>query len=140
MAQVEPLPLVPATMNTTGPAAGRPSRPATVATRSSPSTMDCGCRASCQRSQSSSGAAAAGARGRPSAGRSTLFGNAVRSGGREMRQQGQDRVDALAHLAAVDDEVDGAVLEQEFAGLEAFRQLLAHGRLDHVRTREADLG
>jgi hypothetical protein len=45
---------------------------------------------------------------------------------------------AIAQLAAVADLVDGTVLEQEFRTLEAFRQLFAHGLLDHARAGEAD--
>ena len=46
--------------------------------------------------------------------------------------------DAVAQVAAVDDQVDRAVLEQELAALEAFGQRLAHGLLDDARAGEAD--
>ena len=59
-------------------------------------------------------------------------------GGSPVRQQGQQAMNLLAQLPAVHDHVDGAVLEQELRALKAFRQLLAHGLLDHARTREAD--
>ena len=52
--------------------------------------------------------------------------------------QRQQVREAVAHLAAVADLVDRAVLEQELGALEAFRQLLAHGLLDHARAGEAD--
>ena len=48
------------------------------------------------------------------------------------------RADAVAHVAPVDDHVERAVLEQELAALEAFRQGLAHGLLDDARPGEAD--
>ena len=46
----------------------------------------------------------------------------------------------LAQLVAVHDGVDHAVLEQVFRALEARRQLLADGVLDHARAGEADEG
>src|SRR5206468_224996 len=46
--------------------------------------------------------------------------------------------DDVAHLAALDDEVEHAVLEQELGALEPFRQLLADGLLDDARAGEAD--
>ena len=53
-------------------------------------------------------------------------------------QQRDDARELVAHLAAVDDHVDRAVLEQELGALEALRQRLAHGLLDHARAGEAD--
>src|SRR6266481_928632 len=46
--------------------------------------------------------------------------------------------DDVAHLAALDDEVEHAVLEQELGALEPFGQLLADGLLDDARAGEAD--
>jgi hypothetical protein len=53
-------------------------------------------------------------------------------------QQGHQRGQFVTQLAPVDDHVDGALLEQEFGALKAFRQRLAHGLLDHARAGEAD--
>jgi hypothetical protein len=44
----------------------------------------------------------------------------------------------VALVPPVHDEVDGALLEQEFTALEAFRKGLAHGLGDHAGTGEAD--
>src|SRR5260370_203585 len=44
----------------------------------------------------------------------------------------------VAHLLAVDDGVDHAVLHQELAALEPFRQLLPDGLLDDARPGEAE--
>src|SRR3970040_1515580 len=52
--------------------------------------------------------------------------------------QRQQVRDAVAQLSAVADLVDRAVLDQEFAALEAFGQGLAHGLLDHPWPRETD--
>ena len=53
----------------------------------------------------------------------------------EGRQQiGQAR----PQLGTMHDHVDGAMLKEELATLEAFRKLLADGLLDHARTGEAD--
>src|SRR5947207_11159014 len=41
-------------------------------------------------------------------------------------------------LAAVDDQIEHAVVEQELAALEPFGQLLADGLLDDARSGEAD--
>lgn len=53
---------------------------------------------------------------------------------------GQHMGNAFAHLMAVQDHVDGTVLKQELAALEAFRQFLTHGLLNHSRTRETNQG
>jgi hypothetical protein len=55
-------------------------------------------------------------------------------------QQGEQRGQSVAQFAAVDDHVDGALLEQELGALESFRQGLAHRLLDHARTGESDQG
>ena len=52
-------------------------------------------------------------------------------------QQGQQVGNAVAHLATIDDHVDGALLEQEFSTLEPLGQRLANGLFDHARTGEA---
>ena len=51
---------------------------------------------------------------------------------------GERARDHRAQLAAVDDHVDGALVEQELGALEAFRQLLADGLLDHARACKTD--
>jgi hypothetical protein len=101
MAQVEPLPLVPAT-RITGQVSRWPSRALIAATRSSPSSMPAlprGCSASRCASQASSPASAAIAASR----------------GRDALQQGEQRGQFVAQFAAIDDHVDGALFEQEFA-------------------------
>src|SRR6267378_4429437 len=113
-ATVEPLPLVPPTVMTGNAGSAIPRVRATAATRLSSMSMLLGCTDSCSVSHSASvrigyGLGAARASG---------------SGGRQLQQQPQQRRDPVAHLAAVDDHVDGAVLEQEFAALEALRQRL----------------
>src|SRR4051794_33519359 len=42
------------------------------------------------------------------------------------------------HLAAIDDQVEHAVIHEEFASLESLRQLLADGLFDDARSRESD--
>src|SRR5690349_936210 len=64
---------------------------------------------------------------------------ASRSGvGGHSLEQSQHGVQPVAQLPAVDDHVDGALLEQELGALEAFGQLLAHRLLDYARAGEAD--
>ncbi len=46
--------------------------------------------------------------------------------------------DDAAKIAAVDDAVDEAVFEEEFARLKPFGKPHPHGLLDHFRSREAD--
>src|SRR6187549_1122127 len=46
--------------------------------------------------------------------------------------QREQRGQAVAHLPAIDDQVDRAVLDEELGALEAFRQRLPHGLLDHA--------
>ena len=55
-----------------------------------------------------------------------------------MHQDRQHGRDARPQLAPVHDHVDGAVLEQELAALEALGQRLAHRLLDHAGTSEPD--
>src|SRR6187549_2860406 len=58
--------------------------------------------------------------------------------GRLPHEHAQQRAEALAHVATVDDQVESTVIEQEFAALETFRQRFAHGLLDDARASEAD--
>ena len=51
----------------------------------------------------------------------------------ELLQQGRAVGHLVAQFAAIDDEVDGALVEQEFGTLEAFGQGLAHRLLDDPR-------
>ena len=51
---------------------------------------------------------------------------------------GEQLRELVTHFPAIDDHVDGAVIEKEFAALESFGQLLAYGLLDDARPREAD--
>src|ERR1700716_3770537 len=104
-ATVEPLPLVPPTVMTGNAGSATPRARATAA---APASVGIG-----------GGWGAARASG---------------SRGRQLEQQPQQRRDPVTHLAAVDNHVDGSVLEQEFAALKALRQRLAHGLLDDPRT------
>ena len=63
-----------------------------------------------------------------------------RSRPRAARAPKQDAGDHVLELAAVDDHVEHAVLEQEFAALEAFGQLLTDGLFDDAGAGEADQG
>ena len=94
--------------------------------------MDFGCAASCSASHSASDRAT----GR--AARDSQAACRRPSAARLLHQQSQQRCDALAHVAPIDDHVQRAVLEQELAALEALGQRLAHGLLDDARTGEAD--
>src|SRR5690606_28072689 len=69
--------------------------------------------------------------GRPAGGSGRLGGTRLLH---HHRHQGGD---AGAQLAAVADLVDGAVLEQELAALEALRERLAHGLFNHAGPGEA---
>src|SRR4051812_49997983 len=61
------------------------------------------------------------------------------SGGSGFALEERDEAgDLVAQVAAVDDHVDGALLQQELRALEAFRKRLANGLLDHARTCETD--
>ncbi len=122
-----PCPLVPPTVITTASDSDRHAR-AHRGTRSSPSSMRWPWRCSSRASQPS-----------------RLAGNAAVLGhqpGDHVRglavEHGEQHREAVAQLAAVHDQVDRALLEQELGALEAFRQLLAHGLLDHARAGEAD--
>src|SRR5690606_25419529 len=58
--------------------------------------------------------------------------------GRLLLQEREQRGDLVAHVAAIDDHVDRALLEQELGALEALGELLAHGLLDDPRAGEPD--
>src|ERR1700720_206198 len=128
-ATVEPLPLVPPTVMTGNAGSATPRARATAATRVSSMSMLLGCTDSCSVSHSAS--VRIGPKGLGAA-------RASGSGGRQLQQQPQQRRDPVAHLAAVDNHVDGSVVEQEFAALEALRQGFAHGLLDDAGPGEAD--
>jgi len=67
------------------------------------------------------------------------LGPAASGGDRgQFQEHPQQGCDLVAHVAAVDDHVDGAVIEQELTALETLRQGFAHGLLDDTRTCEAD--
>src|SRR5574343_680743 len=146
MAQVEPLPLVPATL-ITGQSKRRPRRSLTARTRSRVISISVGCRRSQWASQPSSvvgsGAvlmndSAPGAMDAP--GRWTRGWESGDGVGALTLQHGQLLGDGLAQLAAVQDHVDRALFKQELGTLEAFGKLLAHGVLDHARAGKADQG
>src|SRR6478735_2488470 len=129
IAQVEPLPLVPPTVMT-GQSSFRPSASRTRATLSSPMSMAFGCRDSRVESQSArllgmlfmkayleTGVELKrpGPANRTGPAKRLLSGQDV---GRLVLQQRQQPGDFLAHLAAVDNHVHGALLHQEFGALE----------------------
>src|SRR5436190_14183516 len=69
----------------------------------------------------------------------TERGAAASDGGcRLARQQREQARELVGQVAAVDDQVDSPLLDEEFGALEPFGQLLAHRLLDYARTREAD--
>src|SRR5215472_7444366 len=123
IAHVEPLPLVPAT-TIVGTLSARPSLALTVSMRASVSSIVFGW----TRSQWSSHSAR------------VFFVNAGSGDGvgRQAQQHRDLPRDRRAQLAAIDDHVDRARLEQELGALEAFGQLLADGVLDHARPSKAD--
>src|SRR5687768_16176435 len=146
IAHAEPLPLVPPTVTTTKTGSRR-SDSLTARTRSSPIAIPWGCTRSMYRRHSSSVVGRGRAASRVIQGNSGCAGNrcsacaACRrrsSGGRQLEEQRDERRKLVAHLAPVDDHVDGAVLQQEFGALEAFRQGLAHRLLDDARPGETD--
>ena len=57
---------------------------------------------------------------------------------RDGRGDREDRGDAVAQVATVEDHVDRAVLEQELAALESLGQRLTHGLLDDAGPGEPD--
>src|SRR5699024_9443800 len=70
-----------------------------------------------------------------------LSGAYAMSGGPErVGKDGQKIGQLVAHFATVDDEVDGAMFEQELGALEPFREGFTHGLLDDARTGETDQG
>src|SRR5690606_6515702 len=58
--------------------------------------------------------------------------------GRQALQLSKKASQTSAQLGTRNDQINGAMVEQEFASLEAFRELLAYGLLDHARAGEAD--
>src|SRR4051812_13366206 len=121
IAQVETLPLVPAT-SITGTSKRSPSRSLTRRTRASVTSISFGCSRSQRASQSVNvvGSAAAFA----------SSGNGIGA----LALQHRDRArDDRAQFAAVDDGIDRAGLQQEFGALETLGQFLAHRVLDHAR-------
>src|SRR5690606_27439551 len=57
---------------------------------------------------------------------------------RPVRELRQEVADLVAHPAAIDDHVDGSVVQQEFAALEPVGQLLADRLLDDPGAGETD--
>jgi len=57
-----------------------------------------------------------------------------------MLELGQQIGDLLPHLAAINDHVDGAVIQKELTALETFREFLPHRLLDDARTGKSDQG
>src|SRR4249920_1022149 len=122
---VEPLPLVPAIWITGGNvASGWSSRASRRCTRSRLRSMRFGCKAASRAINSPSGWGLAA--GRFTRGAQPARLPAPRRSGPEPAQPRQRR----AHLVAMHDHVDHAVIEQIFRALESFRQFLADGLLD----------
>src|SRR3989475_3427632 len=117
-AQVDPLPLVPATCSAGAPRSGLPSSAQASCMRSSPSFTP-----KLPRAKSSSFSSAKFIGARSPAG---------------SPEQAEELRQPLAHLLAVHDPVDHPVLEEELAPLKPLRQLLTDGLLDHARSGEAD--
>jgi hypothetical protein len=55
-----------------------------------------------------------------------------------LSHESQRSRDGVFHFAAIDDQIEHAVLEEELAALESVGQLLADGLLDHAWSREAN--
>src|SRR5690606_3291412 len=119
-----PLPLVPPTVTMRYGGARNPIAPSTARTRSRPRSISRGCSRSCQASQAARSLSAKR--------------RSARLLQRPAGEHGQQARDGVAHLAPVHDHVEGAVLEEELAALEAFRQGLAHGLLDDARAGKAN--
>ena len=116
-------------------------RSRTARTRSSPIAIDFGCSVSRYASQPArshrarcAGRVALSVRKIRAIPR-CVHGNRRRGRARQQREQARELV---AQLAAVDDHVERALLEQELGALEALGQLLANRLLDDARTGEAD--
>src|SRR5438105_15533809 len=62
----------------------------------------------------------------------------VSRGCRNPEKKREEMRELVAHLAPVDDHVDGAVLEQELRALKTFGQRFPHRLLNDARTGEAD--
>src|SRR6185503_148534 len=126
----EPLPFVPATVMTLYGGLRRPSESSTATKRSSRRSMRFGWTVSNQASQRSSVSPRCGVVTRkepPSSGQCGPRG--------QLREQ---RRDLIARVAAIENHVDGALLEQELGALEALGQRLARRLLDDARARETD--
>src|SRR5207237_5225762 len=117
IAVTDPLPLVPATCSERKDRCGWPSASQSSRMFSSPSLMP-----------------------KVSSAKSLFSSDGYLFNGRgDLRAHEAERArDRRLHLAAIDDEIEHAVLEQELAALEAFRQLLTDGLLDDARPRESD--
>ena len=133
---VDPLPLVPATWITGGRRrSGWPSRSSSRHMRSSDRSMRLGCSAVSRATMASMGVMESG---RPLT-RGAGIGKArARLRGLRLGQEPAQLGERRAQLVAVDDHVDHAMVAQILGPLEAFRQLLADGLLDHPRAGEAD--
>src|SRR6185295_12519629 len=126
----EPLPFVPATVTTLYGGLRRPSVSSTATNRSSRRSIRFGWTVSNQASQRSSVSPRCG----------VVTGNEPPSSGqrRPRRQLREQRRDLVAGVPAIENHVDGALLEQELGALESFGQRLAGRLLDDARPRETD--
>src|SRR5688572_5415215 len=130
IATQEPLPFVPATVMTLYDGLRRPSVSSTATNRSSRRSMRFGWTVSNQASQRSSVSPRCG----------VVTRNESRGSGQRgpRRKLGEQRRDLVARMPAIEDHVDGALLEQELRALEALGQRLARRLLDDARPRETD--
>ncbi len=128
-------------------ARGWPSAASSRSMRSSDRSMRLGCSASRRASVASIGATAFSVRceivrrprREPHAGVGRRRRQAwTRRQRRRLGQQAAETGKRRAQIVAMHHHVDHAVLLQIFGALEAFRQLLADGLLDHARAGEAD--
>src|SRR6185295_17443223 len=125
-AEVEPLPLLPATSTAGTARSGEPRSASSQRMRSSPSRMP----------RPSRRARIASALGPPPEA-FTRVSSTSRSMAIEVLQTASERP---LELGAGNDEVEEAVLQEELAGLEPFGQALADRLLDHPRSGETDQG
>ena len=131
IAVTDPLPLVPATWSDENVRSGWPSAAHSREMFSSPSLMP---NVSSAKSRSSNVSLASRRRWRR-ADRHRRLRRRARAAAPMNRSA---RASVALHLAAIDDQVEHAVLDEELAALESFGQLLPDRLLDDARPGEAD--
>src|SRR5258707_1217577 len=76
----------------------------------------------------------------PAIARACAISSSSSGDGWQLQQHSQHAANSVAHVAAVHDHVEHAVLEEKLASLEAFRKRLAYGLLNDARAGESDQG